>query len=92
MVIPSQLSVFDTYLTDAPFEVEYVLEVLGPPSKSSALYGMLNISLEMEFETYMKQHPNPWKTMAEVLYRCGEETRLNKLFVFVKSSGGNFEW
>ena len=77
------------YLTDAPFEVSYVLEVLGPPCKSSALYGMLNISLEMDFEEYMKQHPNPWKNMAEVLYRCGDETRLNKLFVFVKSSEGD---
>ena len=79
------------FKTDAPFEVDYVLEVLGPQSESSALYGMLNISLEMNFEQYIKQHPNPWKNMAEVLYRCGEGTRLNKLFVFVKSSEGNMK-
>ena len=55
-----------------------MLEVLGP-----ALYERI------EFQVYLKQHPNPWKGIAEVLYRSGEETRLNKLFAFVKSSEGN---
>ena len=72
--------------------MDYVREVLGPWSESSALYKMLNMPREMEFEEYMKQHPNPWKNMAEILYRCGEETRLNKLFVFVKSSEGKLRY
>ena len=53
------------------------MEVLGP-----VLYERI------EFQEYLKQHPNPWKGIAEVLYRGGEETRLNKLFTFVKSSEG----
>ena len=51
---------------------------------------MLKITEQLEFEDYLRQHPNEfsWKSVAEVLYRCGEESLLNQLFAYLKSPEG----
>ena len=77
---------------DAPFEAKYVLKALEPFSPSSAAYKMLKITEEVEFGDYLNQHPNEfsWKSVAEVLYRCGDEKRLDSLFSYMKSPEGKF--
>ena len=75
---------------DAPFEAKYVLKALEPLLPSSPAYKMLKITQEVEFEDYLRKHPTEfsWKSVAEVLYRCGEETLLNQLFAYLKSPEG----
>ena len=78
--------------SDAPFEAQYVLKALEPFSPSSPAYKMLKITEQVEFEGYLRDHPNAfsWKTVAEVLYRCGDEKRLDTLFSYMKSPEGKF--
>ena len=78
--------------SDAPFEAQYVLKALEPFSPSSPAYKMLKITEQVEFEDYLRDHPNAfsWKTVAEVLYRCGDEKRLDTLFTYMKSPEGRF--
>ena len=75
---------------DAPLKVDYVLDVLKPLPESSPVYSMLKGSEEMAFKEYLNRHPNAisWKTIAECLYRCGEDDLLNQLFAFIKSPEG----
>ena len=75
---------------DAPFEAKYVLKALEPFSPSSPAYKMLKITEQVEFEDYLRDHPNAfsWKTVAEVLYKCGDEKRLDSLFTYMKSPEG----
>ena len=75
---------------DAPFEAKYVLKALEQLPSSSPAYGMLKITEHVEYEEYLRQHPNEfsWKCVAEVLYRCGQETLLNQLFAYLKSPEG----
>ena len=75
---------------DAPFEAKYVLKALGSLLPSSPAYKILKITEEVEFEDYLRKHPAEfsWKSVAEVLYRCGEETLLNQLFAYLKSPEG----
>ena len=77
---------------DAPFEAKYVLKALEPLPQSSPAYKMLKLTEQVEFENYLRDHPNAfsWKTVAEVLYRCGEEKRLDILFEYMKSPEGKF--
>ena len=51
---------------------------------------MLKLPEQTDFENYLREHPNAfsWKNMAEVLYRCGEEKYLDRLFVYMKSPAG----
>ena len=78
--------------SDAPFEAKYVLKALEPFSPSSPAYKMLKITEQVQFEDYLRDHPYAlsWKTVAEVLYRCGDEKRLDSLFTYMKSPEGNF--
>jgi hypothetical protein len=41
----------------------------------------------VDFEDYLRDHPNAfsWKNVAEVLYRCGDEKRMDILFTYMKS-------
>ena len=52
---------------------------------------MLKLTEQAEFEEYLREHPNAfsWKTVAEVLYRCGEGKQLDTLFTYMKSPEGN---
>ena len=77
---------------DAPFEAKYVLKALEPFSLSSPAYKLLKITEQEEFDDYLRDHPNAfsWKTVAEVLYRCGDEKRLDSLFMYMKSPEGKF--
>ena len=79
---------------DAPFEVTYVLKALDPLPHSSPVYQMLKVTDRIQLEDYLREHPNAisWKTVAEVLYRCGEETLLNTLFTYMKSPEGKLLW
>ena len=67
-----------------------MLKALEPLLPSSPAYEMLKITEEVEFEDYLRKHPAEfsWKSVAEVLYRCGEETLLNQLFAYLKSPEG----
>ena len=78
------------HIADAPFEAKAMLEVLTI-TPSSRAYEMLNMTEQVEFEEYLREHPNAfsWKTVAEVLYRCQDEERLDQLFTYVKSPEGN---
>ena len=69
-----------------------MLKALEPFSPSSPAYKMLKITEQVEFEGYLRDHPNvfSWKTVAEVLYRCGDEKRLDTLFTYMKSPEGKF--
>ena len=69
-----------------------MLKALEPFSPSSPAYKMLKITDQVEFEDYLRDHPNAfsWKTVAEVLYRCGDEKRLDTLFTYMKSPEGKF--
>ena len=69
-----------------------MLKALEPFSPSSPAYKMLKITEQVEFEDYLRDHPNAfsWKTVAEVLYRCGDEKRLDTLFTYMKSPEGRF--
>ena len=51
---------------------------------------MLKITEQVEFEDYLKDHPSAfsWKAVAEILYRCGDEKRLDSLFTYMKSPEG----
>ena len=55
---------------------------------------MLKITEHVEFEQYLRDHPNAlsWKGIAEILYRCGDEKRLNALFIYMKSPKGKFNF
>ena len=81
-------------IPDAPFEARYVLKALEPLPYSSPAYQMLKLTEQMEFEDYLRKHPNAlsWKTVAEVLYRCGEEKFLDRLFMFLKSPEGRLHF
>ena len=67
-----------------------MLKALKPFSTSSAAYKMLKIPEQVEFEEYLINHPDAfsWKVVAEVLYRCGDEKRLDSLFTYMKSPEG----
>ena len=86
VIIPYALS------TDAPFQAKYLLHALRPLPHSSPAYTMLKLTEQAEFEEYLRENPNAfsWKTVAEVLYRCGEEKHLDTLFTYMKSPEGNF--
>ena len=77
-------------LIDAPLEVDYVFDVLKPRPESSPVYSMLKDSEEITFKDYLNRHPNAisWKTIAECLYRCGEDDLIDQLFAFIKSPEG----
>ena len=67
-----------------------MLKALEPLPPSSPAYKMLKITEEAEFENYLREHPKEfsWKSVAEVLYRCGQEKPLNNLFAYLKSPEG----
>ena len=69
-----------------------MLKALEPLPHSSPVYKMLMHDEQMEFEEYLKRHPNSfsWKTVAEVIYRCGEEKYLDNLLTYMKSPEGKF--
>ena len=69
-----------------------MLKALEPFSPSSTAYKMLKITEQRDFEDYLRDHPNAfsWKSVAEVLYRCGDEKRLDSLFTYMKSPEGKF--
>ena len=77
---------------DAPFEAKYVLKALEPFSSTSPAYKMLKITEQARFEDYLRNHPNAfsWKSVAEALYRCGDEKRLDTLFTYMKSPEGKY--
>ena len=78
--------------TDAPFQAKYVLHALQPLPHSSPAYTMLKLTEQAEFEEHLRKHPNAfsWKTVAEVLYRCGEEKHLDTLSTYMKSPEGKY--
>ena len=68
-----------------------LLEPLLPSSPASRI---LEVTRLKEFDDYLKENPRSfsWKTVAEVLYRCGHETLLNELFTYMKSPEGMQEF
>ena len=68
----------------------YVSKLLEPLLPSSPASRILEVTRLKEFEDHFKENPRlfSWKTVAEVLYRCGHETLLNELFTYMKSPEG----
>ena len=77
--------------SDAPFQSKDMLKTLDI-SPSSPAYEMLKKTEQVDFEDYLRDHPNAfsWKNVAEVLYRCGDEKRMDILFTYMKSPEGKY--
>lgn len=76
---------------DAPFELDYIMEVLSLASDELGVRRRLMADYEeSQFENFLRRNPRgfSWKTIAIELYKSGENESLDQLFKLVHSPEG----